>query len=365
MKVLHVNAGLETGGGLFHLINLLTEAKKNQQDFTLLTFADGPVAEAARKNNLNVKVLAASSRYDRSIKKKLAQFINDENFDLVNSHGPRANLYMDQIKGKITAKWVITIHSNPLLDFSSRGMIGKIFTNLNVKSIKQADHLLAITEKFKGILVEQLQIKPGKISVIYNGVAFHDEVSAKIPHAGFNLVNVARMEPGKGQDILLESLAKIANNQVKLNLIGAGSQEQNLKDLVDKLKLNDQVTFSGFLNHEQIKHIYQSSDLAVLTSYSESFPLVLLEAADNLVPIMSTDVGDINKMIPNQTMGFVAKIGDIDSIVMQLKSAVDLPQNELQQMAVSEKDYLKRNFSLTQQLDSIIKIYNKVLEENE
>ena len=46
-------------------------------------------------------------------------------------------------------------------------------------------------------------------------------------------------------------------------------------------------------------------DLAVLTSYSESFPLVLLEASDNLVPIMSTDVGDIEKMIPSEKYGFV------------------------------------------------------------
>ena len=47
MKVLHVNAGLENGGGLSHIVNLLTEAKNEGKDFELLTLAEGPVAQAA------------------------------------------------------------------------------------------------------------------------------------------------------------------------------------------------------------------------------------------------------------------------------------------------------------------------------
>ena len=49
MKVLHINAGLEKGGCLSHIVNLLTEAKRQDVDFELLTLADGPVAKAAKK----------------------------------------------------------------------------------------------------------------------------------------------------------------------------------------------------------------------------------------------------------------------------------------------------------------------------
>lgn len=52
MKVLHVNAGLEKGGGLSHIVNLLTEANRQDADFELLTLADGPVAKAAKKQEL-------------------------------------------------------------------------------------------------------------------------------------------------------------------------------------------------------------------------------------------------------------------------------------------------------------------------
>ena len=56
MKVLHINAGLEKGGGLSHIVNLLTEAKRQNVDFELLTLADGPVAKAAKKAKINTVV---------------------------------------------------------------------------------------------------------------------------------------------------------------------------------------------------------------------------------------------------------------------------------------------------------------------
>ena len=66
MKVLHINAGLEKGGGLSHIVNLLTEAKRQNVDFELLTLADGPVAKAAKKAKIKTTILGAQSRYDLS-----------------------------------------------------------------------------------------------------------------------------------------------------------------------------------------------------------------------------------------------------------------------------------------------------------
>lgn len=104
-------------------------------------------------------------------------------------------------------------------------------------------------------------------------------------------------------------------------------------------------------------------DLAVLTSYSESFPLVLLEASDNLVPIMSTDVGDIEKMIPSEKYGFVAKIGNLDDISKKLKQAISSSREDLEEMAKKEKLYLMRAFSMKNQLVAIENYYKFILGE--
>ncbi|KAA8814608.1 glycosyltransferase family 4 protein, partial [Lactobacillus crispatus] len=89
----------------------------------------------------------------------------------------------------------------------------------------------------------------------------------------------------------------------------------------------------------------------------ESFPLVLLEATDNLIPILSTDVGDIHKMIPGPEYGFIAKTGDIDSIAKEINLAVNKTHEELRQMANTEKRYAEEHFSIKNQLDSIEKVY--------
>lgn len=365
MKVLHVNAGLEKGGGLSHIVNLLTEANRQDADFELLTLADGPVAKAAKKAGIKTTILGAQSRYDLTVLKRLAKFINNGNFDIVHTHGARANLFVSMIKKQIKAKWIITVHSDPLKDFEGRGMIGNIFTKLNIMALKKADGIFAITQNFSDLLVEKVGIPKTKICVIYNGIFFHDnkELPKKYAHPYFNIINVGRTEKVKGQDLLLKAIKKINDKNVRLHIAGDGSEFNNLRALARDLWISSQVTFHGFLNQKEIRKLYQKMDLAVLTSYSESFPLVLLEASDNLVPIMSTDVGDIEKMIPSEKYGFVAKIGNLNDISEKLKQAISTSQEKLEEMAEKEKTYLMHAFSMKNQLVAIENYYKFILGE--
>ena len=365
MKVLHVNAGLEKGGGLSHIVNLLTEANRQDADFELQTLADGPVAKAAKKAGIKTTILGAQSRYDLTVLKRLAKFINNGNFDIVHTHGARANLFVSMIKTQIKAKWIITVHSDPLKDFEGRGMIGNIFTKLNIMALKKADGIFAITQNFSDLLVEKVGIPKTKICVIYNGIFFHDnkELPKKYAHLYFNIINVGRTEKVKGQDLLLKAIKKINDKNIRLHIAGDGSEFNNLRALARDLGISSQVTFHGFLNQKEIRKLYQKMDLAVLTSYSESFPLVLLEASDNLVPIMSTDVGDIEKMIPSEKYGFVAKIGNLNDISEKLKQAISTSQEKLEEMAEKEKTYLMHAFSMKNQLVAIENYYKFILGE--
>lgn len=364
MKVLHINAGLENGGGLTHIVNLLTEARKENKDFELLTLSEGPVAKSARIAGIDTHVLGAKSRYDMNSLKKLTQFINQGHYDIVHTHGARANLFLAMIYKKINAKWCITVHSDPYLDFEGRGIVGMIFTKLNIHALKKADCIFAVTKRFANLLINKTHIKKNKIQVIYNGIFFHtdNQIPAKYEHPYFNLINVARIEKVKGQDLLLQALKKVNDQHVRLHIAGDGSQLENLRKLANDLQIAPQVTFHGFLNQSELKNLYRRADLAVLTSYSESFPLVLLEASDNLVPILSTDIGDIKMMIPDDNHGFVAKIGDVDSIAKQIKKAVNMNTQKLQKIAINQKRYIEKNFSVKNQLHLIESVYEKLAE---
>lgn len=363
MKVLHVNAGLENGGGLSHIVNLLTEAKRENKDFDLLTLADGPVAAAAREHEINTYVLGAKSRYNLASLKKLIKFINDGHYDIVHTHGARANLFLSLIHKRISAVWCVTVHSNPYLDFEGRGFLGKVFTKFNLRALKKADCIFAVTKRFANLLVNQTQLDKNKVHVIYNGIFFHNdsEIPAKYEHTYFNVINVARTEKVKGQELLLKAVKKLNDQHIRLHIAGDGSQLEPLKALTRQLNMAPQVTFHGFMTHHQLSGLYKRIDLAVLTSYSESFPLVLLEATDNLIPILSTDVGDIHKMIPGPKYGFIAKTGDIDSIAKQLELAVNKTTKQLREMAYTEKRYAEEHFSVKNQLADIEKVYSTLI----
>lgn len=367
MKVLHINAGLEKGGGLFHIINLLKEAAIKKADFELLTLAEGPVSVAARKAGIKTTVLGAKNRYDLSALKKLTNFINKEDFDIVHTHGARANLFTSLIKNKIKSKWVITVHSDPLKDFEGKGLIGTVFTKLNIQALKKADGIFAITKNFADLLSNKVGIDKTKICVIYNGIFFHndDQIASKFAHAHFNIINVGRTVSVKGQDLLLKAIKNLNNPSIRLHIVGDGDQLTSLKALARDLDIKQQVIFHGFLSHEKITELYRKMDLAVLTSYSESFPLVLLEASDNQLPILSTTVGDIHKMIPDESYGFVAKIGDFYDISEKIALAIQMGKNELDQMAKKEKNYLSNTFSMANQLTAIENYYQLLLNENE
>lgn len=82
------------------------------------------------------------------------------------------------------------------------------------------------------------------------------------------------------------------------------------------------------------------------------------------MPILSTDVGDIEKMIPSAEYGFVAKIGDIDSISEKLSQAIASSKTDLRIMVEKEKTYLMHAFSMKNQLVAIENYYKLVLGEN-
>lgn len=361
MRVLHVNAGLERGGGLSHIVNLLRQAKRAGEDFELLTLAEGPVAEAARSAGIKVTVLGAQSRYALGRLGQLVRFINAGNYQLVHTHGARANLFLALVHRRIAAHWVVTVHSNPLLDFKGRGLSGWLFTQLNLRALRQADSVLAVTNRFNQLLVKQVGLPAERVHTIYNGIFFHpsNQLLAKERHDYFNVINVARTERVKGQELLLRALASVKQPVIRLHVVGDGSELPHLRDFAQSLGLGPEVTFHGFLNQTQINHLYRRMDLAVLTSYSESFPLVLLEASDQLVPIMSTAVGDIEQMIPAPDHGFIAKVGDTASIAAQLRAAAETPRPELAAMAVRQKNYVMTHFSMANQLAAILKVYHQ------
>lgn len=359
MKYLHVNAGNENGGGLTHIVSLLR--KFPPEEAGLAVFEEGPVAAAARAAGISVFVFQQRKRTNFSVLSKLTAFIQQENIQVVHTHGPRANLFLTRIHKKIKARWVITVHSDPLFDFKGDGLRGRLFTNLHIYALKQADGVIAISQTFKEKLIE-MGLPAAKVYVAYNGIEFHEQLPTAQPHTGFVLVMIARLHPIKRHKYLFDCLQQAQLPDWHLKLIGDGPLAAELKTTCRQKGLEQQVTFLGHQNATEIQKELGQADLTVLTSASESFPLVLLESANEGVPFIATEVGDVRKMTGEPPCSWVVPVNDQAAFVAALKEAYHLWQaGSLRQQGSCLFYYTKEHFSLDQLYQRTTEIYQLLL----
>ncbi len=356
MKIVHMISGGETGGSRKHVVTLL--AKLPQEDTCLIVLQEGALAQEARKAGIRVELFEQTSRYDISVLKRIVSFINQEGFDVLHTHGPRANFFGAWMKKRIRSTWVTTIHSDPKLDFMKTGIKGKLFTKLNLLAINRIDYFFAVSERFKENLVS-FGIPAEKIQTIYNGIDFSPVTDKQVglleewnlKETDFIMTMVARLHPVKGHDTVFQALKNLNSPNMKLLLVGDGPIKDELVTMVKTMSLENQVLFLGF--RKDIPEIYSISHISLLASHSESFPLSLLEAANEEVPIVSTDVGGVNMLIPDQRFGWVVPIKDATSYQV----ALDQAYAEHRAGTLSEKGVELRNFAKSKySLDNLAKL---------
>ncbi|MBT2685469.1 glycosyltransferase family 4 protein [Bacillus sp. ISL-37] len=367
MRVLHLNAGNETGGGMVHILSLLSQLKSDGIYLGLLEKKE--FYYKAKERGINTLTFEQSSRYDLSVIKKLISFIKDEKIDIIHTHGARANLYGYFISKFTDVKWVITVHSDPRNDFLGRGMKGKMFTSLNLAVLRNADHFFAISTRFKE-MVEGFGVNSSKITTIYNGVDFNeDQVSSrkvsradlKLLQSDFVLLMVARFDPVKRHDIALKAVERVKHDYpiVKLLLLGDGQTKPEVENLVKSMGMENNVIFLGY--KENVRDFYQLADITLLTSRTESFPLVLLESARENVPVITTDVGGVHEMIPDSKMGFIVPVDDEDSVANAIFKAIKLKEKGyLQIMGTRFNTFASENFSIQSFADSVYQAYQSL-----
>jgi glycosyltransferase involved in cell wall biosynthesis len=122
------------------------------------------------------------------------------------------------------------------------------------------------------------------------------------------LIHVARQESEKGAMLVIEALKILSDcgQKAKLSIVGVGNALNALKDKALKLDLADKVTFHGKMNHDGVMETLKKSDIFCYpTSASEGFPKVVLEAMSVGIPVISTPVSVLKKMVPESGAGML------------------------------------------------------------
>ena len=165
---------------------------------------------------------------------------------------------------------------------------------------------------------------------------------------GKSAVAVGRLEKVKGFDLLIKSWINI---QTPLLIIGSGSEKEFLQNLIDSLNLSHVITIKDWVKQEELYEIYSRAILLVISSRSEGGPRVALEALANDLPVLSTDVGHMNIILPKELL---ARANDLESLQHLLETYVE-NISQFNQSAIF--NYVREEFSIEKQSSKVMKIY--------
>lgn len=172
-----------------------------------------------------------------------------------------------------------------------------------------------LNETFKKEIESALRKKNSftKVIVIPNFIDQQNYIEEKRENY---VIAVGRFSRIKGFDRLITIWEMICKEITdwKLLIIGDGNEFENIKNLVIEKNLSDKVELLGRLDNNEVFQYMRKSKIYALTSYSESFSLVTLEAMQNKLPVVAFDVrtGPRN-IIKNTETGYLVMDGNIDA----------------------------------------------------
>lgn len=191
-------------------------------------------------------------------------------------------------------------------------------------SAKRLDYLVLVSSDLQKFYDKEL--KNSKCVCVYIPNTIDKIPSVAAPLEKKRLVSVGRLSPEKGFLDLLKIYSKIIKDHPDwtLDIIGEGSERTVLEDYIKEHKLEDKVTLHGFQGKEYIDKILHDSSIYLMTSYTESFGIVLIEAMSHGVPCVAFDSAEgAREIIQSGNNGYLVKHRNFDAYVLKVNSLID------------------------------------------
>lgn len=176
-----------------------------------------------------------------------------------------------------------------------------------------------------------------------------------------NIISVGRLSKEKGFADLIEIFSNIESEDWTLTIVGDGDEKEKLEALIKDNNLEGKVILTGFLNKEELYKLYENSSLYVMTSFEESFGLVLVEASSFGLPLIAFDSAIGAKEII-QKNGILVSNRDKSVMIKKIKKLM----NDISERKIYQKKSLEiyKSYDYTTLKENIISFYQDITNNN-
>jgi glycosyltransferase involved in cell wall biosynthesis len=358
MKKVRILQGIrqgKVGGGESYLLGLVENIDRSRFEPVVLSFTDGPMVERLRAGGIETHVLYTEKPFDIRVWKKVKNLITEQQIDIVHAHGTRACSNMFWAAGKLRLPMIYTCHAWSF----------HLDQHLLLKKMRIWGEEFLTSRMDVNICGCEANKKTGKeLFRDFDAVVINNSIDSKRfnPYNRYKnireqlrigkdelvIVSVARFTLQKQPLKLISAFAKLYKqiSNVTLLMIGDGEEKETAIRLIDSLKIGNKVILQPF--RDDIPDILANSDIYVLPSLWEAFPIALLEAMSMGKAVIGTNVDGTPEIIRDRENGILVDINDLEN---NLESA----------LLLLCKDWVLRE---RLQRNAISSIYNKYTVEN-
>ena len=361
IRVLQLLTGTAPGGGPRQVFDLVRHLPANEFNVSVAGPRDQRFAADLRARGIElVEVAVDGVRAFPMTLRAVERIVRDTRADLVHTHGKGAGLYGRLAAWLVGVPAVHTFHGIHYESYSrasqtlylalERWLAGLTHTVINVSETQQEEALALRVAR------------PGRCVVVVNGIDI-DELAAR-PASGKAALGlnaddhvlgcVARFDPIKRHEVLLEALGRVVKRRpnVVLLLAGEGPEKARIDQHADRLKVR--VVNPGAIAWQT--NPYSSCDLYVTASSKEGLPLAPLEAMASGLAVIATRVPGHQDVVIDGTTGLLVPPGDDAAMSVAIESLLGDPGRR-RRMGQAGRERVRKEFTVQSMVAKTAEVY--------
>lgn len=367
MKVIHFIAAIDkTAGGTTAYMQLLSAEMKNLIELVVVA---GTSPTPVDLPGVRVQFFNPNLARWFSVEKEFVKFLKDEQPDLVHINGiwTPYNCLFQKEAWRMGIKVILSPHGmlepyilnrHPL----KKGIGLALYQD---KAINNAD-FLHVTAQSELNQVRKLGYHQ-PAAIIPNGIDL-SEVKQKTDwntSPAKNMLFLSRVHPKKGIELLIEAVAQLKSDQLKVIIAGEGDPVyvESLKKLASQKGVSHLFDFVGGVYGNQKWELFQKADLFVLPTYSENFGIVIAEALATGIPVITT-TGTPWKELETYLCGWWIELS-ATNLTKALAEAINTSSEDLKAMGLRGRKLVAEKYSVESVSGKMKILYDWILNNCE
>lgn len=321
IKILETIRQGQIGGGESHVLDLVRNLDRNQFEPVVLSFTHGPMVDELKKMKVKTYVVETLKPFNLTTYKAVKEILKNEEIDILHAHGTRSLSNTLFPAKSLGIPVVYTVHGwsfhqdqrfhvRQMRELSEKFLTDQVDATISVSKSNQSDGLHRFNLKKSRVINYGIDLEKFNPDRPLSDLRNELNIQAGKTVVGY----LVRMTVQKDPFTLIRAIEVVSKEtrDIQFLFIGDGDLKAESVEMVNRMNLNDMVTFHPF--RTDIPEVLNTFDIYTLPSLWEGLPIGMLEAMGMRKAIIATPVDGSKEAIQDLKNGLLVPCKDHDAL---------------------------------------------------